>query len=138
MPAKSVVTTMPCNCPDDRPARPNPVGGCNYLCYSGGSAAGIYALVGEALPDVEMTHGRPVVHLDGSLEFPGPPPEILGYRQQGNRLYPAWPPCALRMLRIQVIDGVLIIAGVCGSPRAEQFGQETKPDDCGICPSRQP
>jgi len=129
------VKTMPCDCPEDLP-RPKATGGCNYLCYSGGSAAGIYSLVGEALPDVEMTHGRPVVHLDGSLEFPGPPPAILGYRQQGNRLYPAWPSCALRMLRVQVIDRVLSIAGVCGNPEARQFGQETKPDECRTCQVR--
>jgi hypothetical protein len=126
---------MPCDCREDIP-RPNPTGGCNYLCYSGGSAAGIYSLVGEALPDVEMAHGRPVVHSDGSLEFPGPPPAIPGYRQEGNRLYPAWPPCALRMLRIAVIDGVLTIAGICGEPAAEAFSQEVTPDQCQACPAR--
>ena len=29
---------------------------------------------GHAVPDVEMSHGRPKVHPDGSLEFPGPRP----------------------------------------------------------------
>jgi len=126
---------MPCDCPEDLP-RPKPTGGCNYLCYSGGSTIGIYSLVGEAIPDVEMAHGRPVVHPDGSLEFPGPPPAILGYRQEGNRLYPAWPPCARRMLRIAVIDGVLTIAGICGEPTAAAFGQEVTPDQCQACPTR--
>jgi len=129
------VKAMPCACPDALP-RPKATGGCNYLCYSGGSAAGIYSLVEEALPDVEMAHGRPVVHSDGSLEFPGPPPAILGYRQEGNRLYPAWPPCKLRMLRIAVVDGVLTIAGICGEQAAGAFGQEVAPGQCHACPTR--
>ena len=87
-------------------ARPNPAGGCNYLCCSGGPPAGIYRLVEAAIPDVEMVHGRPTVHPDGSLEFAGTPPTIPGYRQEGLRLYPAWPPCRMRMLRVQVIEGV--------------------------------
>jgi hypothetical protein len=125
---------MPCDCPQDLP-RPKLTGGCNYVCYSGGSAAGIYSLVGEALPDVEMAHGRPVVHPDGSLEFPGPPPAITGYREEGNALYPAWPPCPLRMLRVRVVDGVLSIDGICGDPAAALFGLEVKPEQCQECPS---
>ena len=40
--------------------------------------ASFYRLVEHALPDVEMAHGRPKVHADGSLEFAGPPPAIPG------------------------------------------------------------
>ena len=61
---------MPCDCPEDQP-RPTPAGGCNYLVYSGGPLASFYRLVEHAIPDVEMAHGRPTVHPDGSLEFPG-------------------------------------------------------------------
>jgi hypothetical protein len=98
--------------------------------------ANFYRLVEHAIPDVEMVHGRPTVHPDGSLEFPGPPPAIPGYRSEGSRLYPAWPPCTLRMLRVQVVGGVLSIAGLCGNPEAEQFSREVTPDSCQSCPVR--
>ena len=130
-----MVKSMPCDCPEDRPARP--AGGCNYLVYSGGSLAAFYRLVESAIPDVEMVHGRPKVHLDGSLEFPAAPPTIPGYHQEGSRLYPAWPPCLLRMLRVQVVGGTLGTAGICGNPEAGQFGQEAPPDHCQNCPARQ-
>lgn len=126
---------MPCDCPEDQP-RPKPAGGCNYLVYSGGPMANFYRLVEQAIPDVEMSHERPAVHLDGSLEFAGVPPALSGYRQEGSRLYPAWPPCALRMLRVQVVDGVLGIAGFCGNPGAELFGREANPDQCRSCSAR--
>ena len=71
---------------------PTPAGGCNYLVYSGGPMTSFYRLVEHAIPDVEMAHGRPTVHPDGSLEFPGLPPTLTGYRPEGSRLYPAWPP----------------------------------------------
>lgn len=127
---------MPCDCPDEQ-ARPTPAGGCNYLVYSGGPMASFYRLVEHALPDMEMAHGPPVVHADGSLEFPGPPPAIPGYRPEGSRLYPTWPPCTLRMLRVQVLDRVLDIAGICGSPESEHFSREATLDQCGSCPIRQ-
>ena len=91
----------------------------------------------HAIPDVEMAHGRPTVHPDGSLEFPGPPPAIPGYRPEGSRLYPAWPPCTLRMLRVQVVDGVLDIAGICGGPVAAPFSLEVTLDQCSKCATRQ-
>ena len=123
---------MPCDCPEERP-RPAPTGGCNYLAYSGGPLSSFYRLVEQAIPNVEIIHGRPTVHADGSLEFVGLPPVLPGYRQQGPRLYPAWPPCTLRMLRVQVVDGVLGIAGICGSPEAESFSREVALDQCREC-----
>jgi len=123
---------MPCDCPEDQP-RPTPSGGCNYLVYSGGPMESFYRLVERAILDVEMTRGRPRVHQDGSLEFPGPPPAIPGYRPEGSRLRPAWQPCTLRMLRIQVVGGVLCIAGICGNTEAEQFSLEVVPDQCQSC-----
>ena len=126
---------MPCDCPEDRP-RPAPSGGYNYLVYSGGPLARFYRLVEQAIPDVELSHGRPAVHADGSLEFTGPPPVLSGYRQEGSRLYPAWPPCALRVLRVQVIDDVLAIQGVCASPETLRFGHELAMEQCQQCPVR--
>ena len=130
-----MVKPMPCDCPEDQP-RPTLQGGCNYLAYSSGPLHHFYRLVEQAIPDVELLHGRPTVHPDGSLEFPGPPPALPGYRAAGQRLYPAWPPCVLRMLKVQVIDGVLNIAGICGNPEAGQFGQEAAMDQCQNCPAR--
>jgi hypothetical protein len=127
---------MPCDCPEDQP-RPVPTGGCNYLVYSGGPMASFYRLVEHAMPNAEMAHGRPTVHPDGSLEFPGSPLVIPGYRPEGSRLVPAWSLCALRMLRVQVIDGVLRIAGICGGPAAAPFTQEVTPERCQACPARQ-
>jgi len=126
---------MPCDCPEDQP-RPKPTGGCNYLVYSGGPLSQFYRLVEQAIPDVELVHGRPTIHPDGSLEFSGPPPALVGYRQEGQRLYPTWPPCMLRMLRVQVMDGTLGIVGLCGTPEAEHFSQEVTPDHCQHCPAR--
>ena len=125
---------MPCDCPEDQP-RPSPAGGCNYLVYSGGPLPSFYRLVEQAIPNVELSHGRPTVHLDGSLEFPGCPPALPGYRQEGQQLYPAWPPCLLRMLRVQVVDGVLAIGGICGDPEAAKFGLEVVLDQCRNCPT---
>ena len=62
---------MPCDCPEEQP-RPIPQGGCNYLVHSGGPLSNLYRLVEHIIPDVEMTHGRPTVHSDGSLDFPDP------------------------------------------------------------------
>jgi len=97
----------------------------------------LYRLVEHAIPDVNMVHGRPTLHADGSLEFPGPPPVIPGYRPEGSRLYPAWPPCILRMLRVQVIEGVLSVTGICGGPTVAPFSLEVTPDQCQCCPARQ-
>jgi hypothetical protein len=126
---------MSCDCPDDKSAPPVPRSGCAYLVHSGGPASNIYRLVEHAIPDVELVHGRPTVHQDGSLEFPGPPPAIPGYRPEGSRLYPAWPPCTLRMLRVQVVGAVLNIAGLCGNPEAERFSLEIAPEQCQKCPA---
>lgn len=127
---------MPCDCPEDQP-RPTLPGGCNYLVYSGGPWSSFYHLVEQIIPNVELVHGRPTVHPDGSLEFPGPPPALAGFRQEGSRLYPIWPPCTLRMLQVQVLDGVLNIAGICGSLEAKHFGREITLDQCRNCPIRQ-
>jgi hypothetical protein len=127
---------MPCDCPEDQP-RPTPSGGCNYLVYSGGPLSGFYRLVEQAIPDVDLAHGRPTVHPDGSLEFPGPPPALAGFRQEGSRLYPTWPPCTLRMLQVQVLDGTLNIIGICGSPAAQHFSREATLSQCQNCPTRQ-
>jgi len=98
--------------------------------------ASFYRLVEHAIPDVAMAHGRPIVHPDGSLEFPGPPPELAGYRREGLRLHPVWPPCTLRMLKVQVVNGVLSIAGLCGTPGAERFSREVTLEQCRSCPVR--
>ena len=128
---------MPCNCPDDKSVPPVPQSLCAYLVHSGGPMSNLYRLVEHAIPDgVEMTHGRPKVHPDGSLEFAGPPPAIPGYRPEGSRLYPAWPPCTLRMLSVQVVGGVLNIAGLCGNPEAEPFSLEVAPVYCKKCSVR--
>jgi hypothetical protein len=127
---------MPCDCSEDRP-RPVPSGGCNYLVYSGGPPSSYYRLVEHAIPaNVKLTHGRPTVHADGSLEFRGTPLTLSGYRQEGLRLHPIWPPCLLRMLRVQIIDGILAIDGICGGPEAAHFTFEVGPDQCQKCPAR--
>ena len=126
---------MPCDCPEEQ-LHPTPTGGCNYLVYSGGPMSSFYRLVEQAIPDVELVHGRPTIHPDGTLEFSGPPPALAGYRQEGQRLVPAWPPCALRMLRVQVANSELAIDGICGNPAVEHFGQTTTLDQCQKCPAR--
>ena len=127
---------MPCDCPEDRP--PRPTGGCNYLVCTDRSPNRLYRLVEQAIPDVELVHGRPIIYSDGSLEFPeSPPPTLPGYRAEGQRLYPVWLPCPHRMLRVQVIDKTLDIAGICGNPEAGQFSGEVTPEQCRNCPARQ-
>jgi len=123
---------MPCDCPEDRLV---PTGDHNYLVCANGSLANFYRLVEQAIPDIEMTHGRPTAHPDGSLDFPDTPPAIPGYRQDGFRLYPTWPPCKMRILRIQVVDKTLQITSLCGNPGTEQFGQVVI-DQCQNCHAR--
>jgi hypothetical protein len=129
---------MPCNCPEDQPSRPLPTGGCNYVVGTGSLPSSLYRLVEQAIPDVELIHGRPIIYSDGSLEFPESPPTLPGYRTEGRRLYPVWPFCLQRILRVQVIDKTLQITGICGHPEAGQFGQEAAPDQCQNCPARRP
>ena len=126
---------MPCSdCPDAE-LRPSAPAGCNYLAYSGGPFHNLYHLLDQAIPaNVELIHGRPIVHPDGSLEFAGDPPTLSGYRREGSRLYPVWPPCVLRMLKVQVVDGLLTVSGLCGSPKAEHFSLEVRLDQCQNCP----
>jgi hypothetical protein len=121
---------MGCGCPESGPMP----SGCNYVIYSGGPLQNVYRLVGHAIPaDANLTHGHPTVHSDGALEFAGDPPILSGYRQEGPRLYPVWPPCTLRMLGIQVIDQSLTVKGVCGCPEAEHLGLEVTVDQCQNC-----
>lgn len=123
---------MGCGCPEPGPL-PN---GCNYIIYSGGPIENVYRLVGQAIPaDAELTHGRPTVHADGSLEFTGDPPILPGYRREGSRLHPLWPACTLRMLGIQIIDQSLTVKGVCGCPKSEHLGLEITVDQCQNCPN---
>lgn len=129
-----MVTSTPCDCPDNQP-RPVPTGGCNYLVCTGSSPSSLYRLVEQAIPDVELSHGRPIIFSDGSLEFPESPPTLPGYRTEGRRLYPVWPVCTHRILRVQVVDKTLQIAGLCGNPEAGQFGNEITPDGCRDCPA---
>jgi hypothetical protein len=37
------------------------------------------------------------------------------------------------MLRVQIVDGVLGIASVCGNPQAGQFSREATLDRCQNC-----
>jgi hypothetical protein len=129
---------MPCNCPDDRP-RTIPPAACAYLAPSGGPPHSLYRLVEQAIPaDAELVHGRPRVHSDGSLEFTGIPPALSGYRQEGSLLHPAWPPCTLRILKVQITDGLLNIEGICGNAEAEPFSSEVAVEQCQKCLARQP
>jgi hypothetical protein len=125
---------MGCGCPEPAPV-PN---GCNYIIYSGGPIENVYRLVEHAIPaDAELTHGRPTVCTDGSLEFAGDPPILSGYRREGLRLCPIWPPCALRMLKVQVLDNQLAVDGMCGNPKTEHFGHEVTLEQCQECSVRQ-
>jgi hypothetical protein len=127
---------MGCECPDDIP---RPRGSCIYFIYSGGPFQRLNQLVAEAVSEhMEQSYGRPVVHDDGSLEFPGESPKLSGYRRDGSCLYPAWPPCTLRILKVQVVEGVLTIMGICGRPNVEHFSLEVCLDQCQECSARQP
>lgn len=129
------IPPMPCSdCPDAQ-SRPSTPAGCNYLAYSGGPLHSLYRLLDQAIPaNVELIHGRPTVHLDGSLDFAGDPPILAGYGREGSRLYPVWPPCTLRLLAVQVVDRTLTVKGVCASPDAEHFSLEVTVDQCQNCP----
>jgi hypothetical protein len=126
---------MGCECPDDIPLSQ---GNCNYLIYSGGPIERLYRLVAHVISkDAELVHGHPVVHNDGSLEFPGEPPTLSGYRRDDSRLYPIWPSCAMRMLKAQIEGGALTIMGICCSPRGDHFSLEISLDQCLKCLTRQ-
>jgi hypothetical protein len=123
---------MGCKCPDDVPLFR---GSCSYLVYSDGPVERFYRLIAQVIPDnAELTHARPIVHDDGSLEFPGEPPALSGYRRDGCRLCPVWPCCKMRMLKIQIVRGLLTVTGICGNPRMDDFGFEISLDQCQKCP----
>jgi hypothetical protein len=126
---------MGCECPDDIP---RPRGSCIYFIYSGGPFQRLNQLVAEAVSEhVEQSYGRPVIHDDGSLEFPGEPPVISGYRRNGSRLYPVWPPCAMQILAVQIVNKQLTVEVICGSPRAGHFSLKVTTDRCRDCLVRQ-
>lgn len=130
---------MSCSdCPDAQP-RPSAPVGCNYLAYSGGPLHSLYRLLDQAIPvNVGLLHGRPTIYPDGSLEFTGIPPILAGYRREGSRLYPVWPPCMMRMLKVQVVDGLLTVTGICANAESERFSLEVAVDQCQTCKVRQP
>jgi hypothetical protein len=125
---------MDCGCPD-----PDPVpSGCNYIACSGGPIQTVYRLVEQAIPaDADLVHGRPQVHEDGSLEFAHKPPMLSGYQRKGLRLVPVWPPCRLRMLKVECVDKALTIEGICGNPEGEHLGRLVTLDQCRKCSKRQ-
>lgn len=123
---------MACECTD----KPIP-DACNCMVYSGGSFANFYRLVGELIPkDAELSHSHPIVHDDGALEFTDEPPKLSGYKRQGQRLYPVWPDCTLRMLTVKVSTGALTINGLCGNPEAEKIGHRVTLETCQQCKHR--
>jgi hypothetical protein len=101
---------------------------------------------GEQLEDLAVGEVHQLaggyVDADGSLEFSGPPPALVGYRQEGRRRSPSWPPCVLRMLPVQVFDGVLNIAGICVNPRPSDSATKSRWTSAGIarypCPDASP
>ena len=124
---------MDCGCPGKDLIRST----CNHIAYSSGPLESVYLLVSQVIPDdVAMKHGRPKVHPDGSLEFPDTPPELSGYELQDGRLLPVWPPCVARMLRVEVIDGILKLTGVCSCIESNHLALDVTTDDCEKCAHR--
>ncbi len=123
----------------------------NYVLNEGDVRVFHYTL-GQAIPDVEMKYGRPVVHEDGSFEFPvlegvgdavGEPEELYGYERDGEnrRLFrPMWPDCMERAV------GVFVHAGSISGGRQMQSlpgralhqTSHRGPVPGLLCPSRQP
>jgi len=107
---------------------------CNCLVYSGGPMSRFYQLVGEAIADdAELSHSRPIIHDDGSLEFAKEPPTLSGYRRQGNRLRPVWPECTSRILTVKTSTGALTINGLCGNPECDEVGRRVTLETCQQC-----
>ncbi len=119
----------------------------NYVLNEGDVRVFHYTL-GQAIPDVEMKYGRPVVHEDGSFEFPvlegvgdavGEPEELYGYERDGEnrRLFrPMWPDCSERALGVFVHAGVMAVAGRCNHYLAEHFTRPVTVDQCRECSAR--
>jgi len=79
-------------------------------------------------------------NVGGEIVYPGPAPEIKGYRHDPNdsrRLLPLWPRCVSRRTRILLRqDGAYQIANVCGNAQHEEYRLDVSPDDCTGCSFR--
>jgi hypothetical protein len=84
--------------------------------------------------------GTPIVHDDGSIEYPkGAPPDIAGYMRDTSSLrvfHPAFAPCRQRILQVTRPQGHVALTSRCNHPKAEQFAREVTPDSCATCPTR--
>jgi len=91
------------------------------------------------VPVEEGACGLPVVHSDGSIEYPhGDPPDILGYTRSGLRFYPAWVSCRWRTLTVTHPNNCIAVKGVCGSPQSEHHLKSVQPEQCQGCRARWP
>jgi hypothetical protein len=120
---------MPCNESLDLP----PTGALTMI-YTAGMEAHFYRSI--PIP-TSGPCGTPVVHKDGSIEYPqGDPPEIQGYRKEGRRFYPAWPSCRFRTLMVTHPKGCIAVQGRCVCPRSQKFLSEVELTDCQVCEAR--
>ncbi len=147
-------TVKPClKCPEGQPIALNmqaPGRGTdqriNYVLNEGDVRV-FHAMLERAIPDVELKYGRPVVHEDGSFEFPmgegsigeGEPEDLYGYQRDGeNRrlFHPIWPDCMERALGVFVHAGSMMVAGRCNHYLAEHFTRPVSVDQCRECSAR--
>ena len=125
---------MPCNdCPDPIPTDET------VLIYTTPSTERVfYRMVRMALPEKAGECGMPVVHDDGSIEYPqGEPPDILGYTRVGRLFRPAWASCRWRALHVTHPNGCIAVRGCCGFPRSDRYLKTVQPNECADCPVRQ-
>jgi hypothetical protein len=73
----------------------------------------ILAIGSSQLAEVKLNAAAAVDGLDQPGLLGQPMHQADPAQAEGPGFFPAWPPCALRMLRVQVIDGVLGIAVGC-------------------------
>lgn len=107
--------------------------------YSGGTEQAFYRMVRRATPIEEGPCGRPVVHDDGSIEYPkGDPPDIKGYRRDGLVFRPCLPSCKWRALSVTRPDNCFAVEPECQNPLAKQHLQETVAEHCQHCEFRSP
>jgi len=127
---------MGCGCPEEEPPPFSPF----TLIYTSGTEAAYYRMVGVTLPESPGSCGTPLVHDDGSVEYPkGDLPDILGYDRIGPRLFrPAWPSCRWRALTVTHPNGCLTVHGRCHHPLSNLHLQEVLPEQCNACSNRTP
>lgn len=109
----------------------------HLLVYTGGTEAAFYQMMRATLPE-SGSCGKPIIHDDGSVEYPyGEPADIEGYERVDTLFKPMWPSCRWRALHVSHPDTIQIRA-TCLCPLGNSHLQDVHVPACMGCTLRIP